>query len=209
MDMICNLTHEIKEIRKEQNKSKEEVIKLNKEIKELKKENSEIRKENMELKEQIQKDNARIEKLEKEKREKNIVIQGLDIKKNETENLKNRLEHFIKDELNVVVSVQAASRLGKKTCLVELADKQDKFKIMRNKKILKERPGDKVYIDNDFTPKEREIENQIRMVAKEERTKGKKVISGYQKLFIDGIEFRWNMDKEKLERVVPDMNDTV
>lgn len=200
MQMLCNLTEEVKEMRKEQKDYKEEIMNLKREVDTLNQENRVFKKDYSEVKDELRKANRRIERLEKEKRDLNIVIKGLDIPR-VVENMGSVIENFIKEELDVDVTVKAAYRLGKNTCLVELAGKEDKLRVMQNKRKLKARQGEKIFIDNDLTQNEREIGREIRKAAKEERTKGKNVIIKYQKLIVDGIEYKWSTDQKKLMKI--------
>ncbi|KAF2894732.1 hypothetical protein ILUMI_11441 [Ignelater luminosus] len=54
-------------------------------------------------------------------------------------------------------------------------------------------------IDNDFAEKEREIQGLIREKAMYENSKGKNLKIGYQKLWIDNIQFIWNKKENILE----------
>lgn len=72
---------------------------------------------------------------------------------------------------------------------------------MRNKKKLRNIRGEKIYINNDQTKQERDIDKQIRKRAEEEKKQGKSVKSRYQKLIIDDKEWKWNKLKGRLEEV--------
>ena len=61
--------------------------------------------------------------------------------------------------------------------------------ILQNKNKLK---GKEIYIENDLTKQEREIQAAIRQKAKEERNKGNEVKIGYLKLRINGKWEHWN-----------------
>ncbi|KAK9730950.1 hypothetical protein QE152_g14100 [Popillia japonica] len=74
-------------------------------------------------------------------------------------------------------------------------------KIMKNKIKLRNIQGNKIFINNDQTKQEREIDAQIRVRAGTERSKGRRVRNGYQKLFIDEEEWKWNKVKGVLEMV--------
>lgn len=71
--------------------------------------------------------------------------------------------------------------------VAELENWEMKREAMTRKSQLKNR---KLYIDNDMTYKERQIQNTIRMIANEERQNGKTVKIGYRKLPINEQEFR-------------------
>ncbi|KAK9708134.1 hypothetical protein QE152_g27364 [Popillia japonica] len=56
---------------------------------------------------------------------------------------------------------------------------------MSNKQKLK---GKRVYIDDDLTKREREIQGRLIEVAKAERNRGKQVRVGYQKISVEGVK---------------------
>lgn len=72
--------------------------------------------------------------------------------------------------------------------VAELENWEMKREAMTRKNQLKNR---KLYINNNMTYKERQIQNAIRMIANEERQSGKTVKIGYRKLIINEQEFRW------------------
>lgn len=71
--------------------------------------------------------------------------------------------------------------------VAELENWEMKREAMTRKNQLKNR---KLYINNNMTYKERQIQNAIRMIANEERQSGKTVKIGYRKLIINEQEFR-------------------
>ena len=59
-----------------------------------------------------------------------------------------------------------------------------------------------VYIDNDLTQKEREIQGKLKKLAGEKRREGKKTSVGYKKIRIDKKWYIWNERKETLKEVI-------
>jgi hypothetical protein len=55
-----------------------------------------------------------------------------------------------------------------------------------------------MYIDDDLTENERNIQKRLREHAKEERQKGKIVKVKYQKLIIDNVTWKWDRYASKL-----------
>jgi hypothetical protein len=47
-----------------------------------------------------------------------------------------------------------------------------------------------MFIDNDFTKQEREIQKKLRTIAKEEKREGKEVKMIYSKIVIERIQWR-------------------
>lgn len=79
-------------------------------------------------------------------------------------------------------------------------DRKDKEKTMKNKSQLKNIKNARIYINNDLTKEEREKQKKIRQRAQQEKANGKTVKMGYNKLIIDGVEWKWNREKEDLEK---------
>lgn len=187
------LREEVKELRREQADYK-------KELEKLKNENEKMAEEINELKRGMNGYNEKIEKLESEKRKKNIVIQGLTIDTQDGNMIKEKMRKLIEDELGVEITIETAHKLGTKTCLVELCSQENKVEVMKNKSKLKHRQGEKIFINDDLTKEERHIGKIIRQKAKEERSNGKSVKIGFQKLVVNGQIWKWNRQKNILEK---------
>lgn len=150
--------------------------------------------EKKEFMQRIEKLEDNAEMSERNWKKNNIIIKG--IKLNNEKEIKKDIESFLKNETKVEAKLNNAYRV--KTDKTEFVvarfeDFEDKIKVMKNRKML--RNTDK-YIDNDYTKKEQEIQREIRNIGKEHKEKGKKVYVGYQKIFIDDEEYRWD-NKEK------------
>jgi hypothetical protein len=57
---------------------------------------------------------------------------------------------------------------------------------MLNKSKLKERKGERTYINDDLTNEQRKTQKKLRELAREERDRGKKVKIGSRKIQING-----------------------
>jgi hypothetical protein len=122
--------------------------------------------------------------------QKNIVVTGLD--EEEWENEK-KLEKWVKAELEVEVTVKEMYKInGGKMIVAELESWGEKRKVMENKRKLREKKGKRLCIEDDLTKKERDIQKELRALAKEERQKGLRVKVGYKKIWIEGKGFRWD-----------------
>jgi hypothetical protein len=53
---------------------------------------------------------------------------------------------------------------------------------MLNKSKMKERKGERMYIDDDLTNEERKTQKQLREVAREKRDRGKRVKIGFREM---------------------------
>lgn len=237
--MFTELASDIKEIKKGQEKYHEETIELRKENEKLKKQMQklEARIETLEkndvvkagqktkigntgnLNEEIEERRKtemkelqiQVEQLEREKRKCNIVVSGIKFGRTESSNLKQTVEQFIEIELKVKANIKRIIRIGNDTCLAEMERMEDKINIMRNKHKLRELQTKVVYIKQDFTKKEQDIQNKIVKRAREERNLGKRTKIGYMKLIINGNKWVWDETKERLiegsiERGFPSKN---
>lgn len=126
-------------------------------------------------------------------------MSGIKIDTEDKKVLKQAVENMFENNLQVKVQIKAAHRLGEKICLIEMEKEEEKEKIMKSKHKLKDINDEKIYINNDMTKKEREKSKEIRKIAKNERDKGKNVKIGYNKINVDGKEWKWNKDTERLE----------
>ncbi|KAF2889281.1 hypothetical protein ILUMI_16892, partial [Ignelater luminosus] len=114
------------------------------------------------------------------KEEKNIVISGLDMNNMDLNSLKETMEKFILEHMNIQIEPKKGYKLSDKMCLIELKNLEDKATIMKNKA--------------------KEKQKQIRRKANEKKGNGKDVKIGYNKIIIDGVEWRWDRTKGKLEK---------
>lgn len=191
--MLQTLTQEVHEMRIEQKQYREEVLSL-------RIQNENAKKENAELKREMKIISERIEVIEKEKRRNNIVIHGLNLENNGPTELKEQVKQFIHKNLEVEVEVKDARKLRDNIHIVEMGSLNEKGKIMQNKNKLKNYKQGRVFINDDMTKTERDIQRKIRAMARDERTKGSYVWIGYQKIKINEEVLVWNKQEEKLEK---------
>lgn len=201
IDLVKALKSDTQQIRKEQEECRQEIKKIRDDNKALREENQELKTENKEIKVKLGELSGKIEWLEKEKKKNNVVVMGLKIDTKDPNELKETMESMMQKELEVEVKVKMAHKLGERVCLVEFEREMDKVIVMKNKHKLKNNTSEKIYINDDMTKKEKEKERQIRNLARVEKDKGKEVKVGYNKITINGIEYKWNTGKEKLEEV--------
>lgn len=74
---------------------------------------------------------------------------------------------------------------------------EGKLAVMREKKELK---GTNIWIDDDHTKREIEIQKWIRRIAKEKREQGERVSFGYMTLICNGEVMKYNERKGILEK---------
>lgn len=198
MKMIQTMGEAINDLTKEVKKAREEQKEYREEIKELKRENAKLCNENLKMKKTVTDMDVRIERLENEKRRNNVVLQGLKIDTNDQEELGKMMKNFMEQELNIIVGVVSALKLGERTCLIQLTNQAEKKKIMQNKSKLKNKIGEKIFIEDDLCRKDRDIQRQIRIRASEEKKNGKETKIGYKKLYIGAEEWKWDGKEGKL-----------
>lgn len=194
MVMMQTLMQDVKDIKDEQKAYKEE-------IQQLKIENDQIRNENKEIRKEIKEIKTKMDKMEKEKRKNNIVIHGIEINSEKQEEQVEEIKNFMKNKIGVETQIKNLKKIRSKICLVELGNNDEKRKVMQNKNKLKNIRDQKIYINDDLTKNEREIQKKIVNAAKEEKRKGKKVKIGLQRLIIEDKKYKWNDEKDILEEI--------
>lgn len=150
--------------------------------------------ESNELKKQLITMQEELEKAKREKIKNNITISGLQLEK---ENLKNKIEEFIKEKLEVDVICKKAYKNRKEIVFAELNSFEEKTNVMKNANKLK---STKIFINNELTDKEMKIQWKLREFMKEEIKNGKRVKLGYQKLTIDNVVHKWSEKEGKFFR---------
>lgn len=196
---VNDVSEQIKSMREEQREYREEIAKL-------RMENKNLGVENEKMKNVISDMETRLERLENDKRRNNIVLQGLSINSNDQEVLKETMVKFMEKQLNINVGIRSSTKLGEKTYLISLTDQMEKIKVMQNKNKLRRMTEEKIFIQDDLSKKDRNIQQQIRIRAKEEKDRGNTVKIGYRKLFINGIEWKWNSTESKLQEKIDSIN---
>lgn len=157
----------------------------------------EWQKEKEELNERIKRLEYDKERKEREEKRRNIVIKGASF---ENDNLIDNIREFIKEKVKVEAKVNKAfnirTRDNKKITIAQLESIEKKKEVMINKKNI----GDeRVFIDDDLTWKEREIQSKIREIAKKKRQEGREVKVSYMKMIVDGKWLKWNENKNGFE----------
>jgi hypothetical protein len=144
-------------------------------------------KEKLELMDRMKTMEVKLEKQEKEKRRNNIIIKNTGI---EGTDIRGKVEKFINEKLNtqITTTITEAYEIRKGIILAKILNWQQKQAIMEGKKNLK---GTSIYVENDMTKQEREIQRILRGMAKVEREKGNEAIIKYQKMVINGKVFSW------------------
>lgn len=135
------------------------------------------------------------EKKDKRARKNNVIITGMDWREGKRS---EDVETWLRRDLGVEAEVKEAYEVGGNKLVARIGSWEQKQRVMRSKSELKNGKNNKVFIDHDLTPKEREVQRVIRGVAKEERTRGRRVEVGYRRLKVDGRTKSWNDDLGRL-----------
>ncbi|KAF2887776.1 hypothetical protein ILUMI_18397 [Ignelater luminosus] len=148
--IMKELQADIKDIKRENQE-------FSKEIKTLKMENQNdsIKQDNKKIRKKLAEAKSKIKRLDKERNEKNIVISGLDMNNMDLNSLKETMEKFILQHINIQIELKKVDKLTDKMCLIELKNLEDHATIMKNKAKLKQIKKVKVYINDDLSVIER------------------------------------------------------
>ncbi|XP_071571574.1 uncharacterized protein [Temnothorax nylanderi] len=203
-EIMLTIKKDTEEIKKENKAIRSEIQDLREEWKkkqeewEKEKRTMENRLKELEIKEeQMEKKMARMLQLEereeeRERRERrnNITLKGEDLPKEGSP--KGTIEHIMRYELQVEVDVEDAYWIGReqrgRMLIARLKSWQQKKEILAKKSKLK---GKKLYIDNDLTKKERDVQKEIVGIAKMKKERGEQVKIGYKKLMVNERTFIW------------------
>lgn len=145
-----------------------------------------------EMQEKIKKLEILEEARERKEKRNNIIIKGWEAQKRDS--LESEVTEMLKKELNAEVRVEEAfwTKRGTNMITAKLENKDQKREIMTKKKNLK---GKRIFIDNDLTWKERQVQKEIWKIAEEEKGKGAKVKIGYRKIEVNGKKFAWKEEE--------------
>lgn len=137
-----------------------------------------------------------MERKEREERKLSVIIKGMEVGR-QYKNLESEVGKFLRDNIETDADIEIARVInGGKMIQVKFRRWEDKSKVMQNKKKL----GDKkIYIDNDRTKKEREVQKKLVAQAKRYRLENRRVQIKFWKLEIDDKWYKWNEAKEELE----------
>lgn len=165
----------------------------------LKQEISRLNSENQQIRSILAQQQLTIEKAEIQRRATNIIINGLDLpdkdSPNDMETTKVLLDK-VREPDGPNFSILQTKRIGKVTgrsqlLLVTLENCNDRQKILRNAKGLKNKPGfEKIYINADLPVLTRKENSRLYAAAKQLRNlhPSKSVVLKFGKLTLDDVE---------------------
>jgi hypothetical protein len=138
----------------------------------------------------------KMEKREKKEKKNNVIITRIGRTRG---NIERGVEEWLEREGGVKVNVKEAFKVNKDKMKLAKIESWEQKNIMLNKSKLKERKGERMYIDYDLTNEERKTQDKLKEVAREERDRGKRMKIGYRKIQINGEWFIWDEREEKLK----------
>lgn len=185
-------------LKKELQETKEKLKSLEEKWNEREEERRNEKSDNEEMKRRIRENEKTIEDKIRLDRKKNIIVKGLTADREQAE-LEGEVKRVLEGLAGKEVEVEEICNLGSensKIQLVKMKSWNDKKLVMKNKSKL---GNSKIYIEDDLTIKERNIQAEIYKVMKRERENNKRANAGYKRLWIEGKEFRWSEEKNELE----------
>ena len=161
---------------------------------------------------------ARMKKMvneqDKIERRNNIVIRGVEPTGENLENLKDWVENFVKEKLDIAIKVVNARMSGR--VIVAKIEGEGKEEIMRNKSKLR---GTRIFIENDLNIEDRRKQEEIHRWVKEKKGEGWNVKSGTGKVFFKGVWRKWDekteitkemeLSQEKTKDIEQDVRESV
>lgn len=186
---------EIEELKKMIKDDKEELMKI------IKADKAEWVEQNEVMAVKQSKTDWRINQIEKQQKKNNLILTNYNTSETDPRKLIVEIEGMLQGKIEERVNVDAVIRIktsvGDKF-IVKMKDFDDKLAVMRKKKMLyEERNGDKlpIYVDDDLTQEDREIQKLARDQCKKAREQGKKAKVGYRRIYINEKEHKWNPEK--------------
>lgn len=130
---------------------------------------------------------------ERKMRRKNIIIKGL---KGKSHKIKDEARKIIQKNIGVDPTYREI-KIVSEGLLIKLNSMRDKLKIIgRRRNLLKKG----IKIEDDLTPREREVQQWIEDKAKEEEYKDKNIKIGYMRIMIENEWYIWDEEKGCLKK---------
>lgn len=161
----------------------------------------ELLRENRDVKEQNRNLTARINQIERDIRKNNIVVTGAKVSnvKEAKEEMDRISQEYARDypKLSNIRFIPAKPHVK----IIGTCESMDhKIHIMRQKKEMKGKNGEMIYVDNDLAREDSRIQYLARQEAKRLRKEDKKVIIRDDKIIIDGEWWQFDPESEKFTK---------
>nr|KAG5688937.1 hypothetical protein BaRGS_031336 [Batillaria attramentaria] len=161
-------------------------------VRELREEVQDLRQENEQLRSKLDGLYLKTDDLECRSRRNNVLIYGLPKADNETaEECEQTVQEFLTDKLELPETVQfdrvhRTSNKPNAPIIARCVLFKDKVSILKARAKLK---GSKIFVNEDFSLRVREIRRKLLVHMKEAKDAGKKTTLVYDHLFIEGKKF--------------------
>ncbi|XP_011883873.1 PREDICTED: uncharacterized protein PF11_0207-like [Vollenhovia emeryi] len=141
---------------------------------------------------------VRLEREEREKRRRNIVVRGIrgGKEKVETEIRKIMKENGVKEEGMEIKMIEEGKEGEVKLAVVRIEELEEKKRLMRERRKLGEKG---VRIEDDLTWKQRRMRWKMEEIARKEKENGRRVWLRYGWIQIEGKWWRWDEDEEVIK----------
>lgn len=170
-------------------------------VKAVKGELQKLTTENTKLKAQNDKISRRLFHLERDQRRNNIIVTGIEARS------AAEAHQIIKSVINPskgsnveLSNVRVLKTASGTKVIATCRSLEEKLHIMRQKKHLRGPKGNPVYVSDDLTPEDSEIQFQARLQAKRMRNEGKDVQIGFGRLRVDGIWYMYEQATQSFSR---------
>lgn len=142
-----------------------------------------------------------IEKMERKRKIKNIIIKGLVTVYDKGPELAREIEQFLAKEFDVYTRVVSATKRTLHTIVARLDTVRDKLRVLHRKRQTSNKKIP-VYIGPDLTETEVQIQTRIARRAFQERLRGNHVKMGYKTMYVNDVKYGWDPKLDKLVQVM-------
>lgn len=163
------------------------LVKIDEELKVLQEENQALRDDNTRL-------SAKLGIFDRDKRRNNVIISGLEATNpEEAVTIVNKaLKATGVEPTPLIMNVRILRLKSGQKIVGSFQSLEEKRAIMRNKRNIKTADGNPVYIDDDLSPEDSQIQFRVRQKAKEWRAAGKDVKIGSGQIKVDGTWWKYD-----------------
>lgn len=129
---------------------------------------------------------------ERKNRKNSVMIRGI---RTVGRRLKEEMRGVIKKYLDIDIYIKKIRPIGG-GLVIDLYSLENKVEIMKRRGMLK---GTDIWIDDDWTERQKEVKKWLEKIAETEKKNGLEVRVGYQKIYVDGEWYEWDDEKGELK----------
>lgn len=145
----------------------------------------------------------RMNNMEKAQKKNNLILSNYKAKEGYGRKLVMEVETLLQEKTEEKVKVEAVQKFSSYAgdrLVVTMKDFEDKMIVLRKKKSMY--TGDNgertpIYVNDDLIREDQEIQKKARDQCKEARKLGKEAKIGYKKIYINGKEYRWDLERKE------------